>query len=222
LELDEMAVMTVESRAMVQARICRWVAAILAGLFLAMICILLLAGLWLQTGASVVEDADVAVVLAGSADRTLYAADLYNKGIVHRVAISRPVAEPEQIHLAERGIETTPEEEMHRRILLHLGVPDSVIDFLPGQSRNTRDEAVSLLNYLGSRDLKVIVIESPFVVRRASLIFPTRFGNSQVRVVATPYEQVDWRWWESPSSAREVVLELVKSLYLVLVKATGR
>src|ERR1700691_2053687 len=110
-----MAGMTAESRTLVQARICRWVAAILAGLFLTMICILLLAGLWLQTGASPVEDADVAVVLAGSSDRTLYAADLYNKGIVHRVAISRPVAEPEQIHLADRGIAITSEEDMHKR-----------------------------------------------------------------------------------------------------------
>lgn len=214
--------MTAEARALVQARICRWVAAILAGLFLTMICVLLLAGFWLQIGASAVEDADVAVVLAGSFDRTLYAADLYNKGIVHRVAISRPVIEPEQIHLAERGIAITSEEDVHERVLLHLGVPESAIDFLPGHSRNTRDEAVALSNYLGSRDLKVIVIESPFVVRRASLIFPRRFGNSQVRVVATPYETVDWRWWESPSSAREVVLELVKSLYLVLLKAAGR
>ncbi len=214
--------MTAESRALVQARICRWVAAILAGLFLSAIGTLLLAGLWLQTGASPVADADVAVVLAGSYDRTLYAADLYNKGIVRRVAISRPVAEPEQIHLAARGIAVTPEEDVHKRILLHLGVPETAIDFLPGYSRDTRDEAVALSNYLGSRDLKVIVITSPYVVRRASLIFARRFGESQVHVVATPYESFDWRWWENPSSARAVVLEVVKSVHLLALEAAGR
>jgi len=217
-----MAEMTAQSRAVVQARVCLWIAAILAGIFVLTFCTLLLAGLWLQTGAATVEDADVAVVLAGSSDRVLYAADLYNKGIVQRVAISRPVAESQQIHLAERGITVTPEDEFDKRILLHLGVPESAIDFLPGRSRNTRDEAIALSNYLGSRDLKVLVIESPFVVRRASIIFPQRFGNSQVRVLATPYEEVNWRWWESPSSAREVVLEMVKSVYFLILKATGR
>lgn len=214
--------MTAESRDRWQARICRWVAAVLAGLFVALICTLLLAGLWLQTGASPVTDADVAVVLAGSYDRTLFAADLYNKGIVHRVAISRPVAEPEQIHLAERGIATTPEEDVHKRILLQLGVPESAIDFLPGRSRNTRDEAAALAAYLGSRDLKVLVITSPYVVRRASLIFAHRFSRSQVRVVATRYEAFDWRWWQSPSSARAVLLELAKSLNLLRLEALGR
>lgn len=214
--------MTAETRDRAQARICRWVAAVLAGLFVLTIGTLLLAGLWLQTGGSPVADADVAVVLAGSYDRTLYAADLYNKGIVHRIAISRPVVEPEQMHLAERGIAIVPEEEMDKRILLHLGVPESAIDFLPGQSRNTRDEAAALSNYLGSRDLKVMVITSPYVVRRASLIFAHRFPQSQVRVVATPYETFDWRWWESPSSARGVVLELVKSVYLLGHEAVGR
>jgi uncharacterized SAM-binding protein YcdF (DUF218 family) len=217
-----MARVTAESRALVQARICRWIATILVGFFLVTFFALLLAGLWLQTGASPVEDADVAVVLAGSYDRTLYAADLYNKSIVKRVAISRPVAEPEQIHLAERGIAITPEEDVHKRILLHLGVPESAIDFLPGQSSNTRDEAVALSDYLGSRDLKIIVITSPYVVRRASIIFAHRFAKSQVHVVATPYEAFDWRWWESPSSARAVVLEVVKSLHLVALEAVGR
>jgi len=214
--------MTTDSRDRVQARICRWIAGILSAVFIIAIAALLLAGLWLQTGGSPVAHADLAVVLAGSYDRTLYAADLYKKGIVPRIAISRPVTEPEQIHLAERGITFTPEEEVNKRILSQLGVPDSAIDFLPGQSRNTRDEAVALSNYLGSRDLKVLVITSPYVVRRASIIFEHHFASSQVRVVATPYEKFAWRWWETPSSARAVILEMVKSIYLMAAEASGR
>lgn len=214
--------MTKESRALTQARICRWVAAVLAGLVAAAICTLLLAGLWLQSGAASVDNADIAVVLAGSYDRTLYAADLYNKGIVRRVVISRPVAEPEQLHLAARGISIVPEEDTHKRILLKLGVPETAIDFLPGRSVNTRDEAAALSDYLQSRDWKAIAITSPYVVRRASLIFAHRFPQGQVRVVGTPYEEFDWRWWESPSSARAVVLELVKSLHFVALEAIGR
>jgi uncharacterized SAM-binding protein YcdF (DUF218 family) len=168
------------------------------------------------------QNADIAVVLAGSYDRTLYAADLYNKAIVHRVAISRPVAEPEELHLIARGIPITVEEDVHKRILLSLGVPVTAIDFLPGRSRNTIDETTALSNYLGSHELKAIVITSPYVVRRASRIFGRRFPQSQVQVVGTPYEEFDWRWWESPASARAVVLELLKSLHFLALETVGQ
>jgi uncharacterized SAM-binding protein YcdF (DUF218 family) len=207
--------MTADSRFRLQTRICRWTAVILTGLFLMMIAVLLLAGRWLQSGTSPVAHADIAVVLAGSHDRTLYAADLYNKGFVERVVLSRPTVEPGQARLARLGIPIVSEEDLNKQILLHLGVPEGAIDFLPGRSLNTREEAAALLRYLGASNLKVIVITSPANTRRVSFIFRHRFAESQFQIVATPYEEFDWRWWQSPDSARAVVLELVKSLYLI-------
>jgi uncharacterized SAM-binding protein YcdF (DUF218 family) len=210
-----MASVTADSRARWQLHICRWTTAILVGLFLVMLGALLLAGRWLQSGTSPVEHADIAVVLAGSYDRTLYAADLYNKGLVQRIVVSRPATEPIQLHLAQHGISVTPEEDVHKRILLRLGVPESAIDFLPGQSLNTREEAAALSRYLGSSDLTAIIITSPINTWRVSFIFGRRFTQRQFQVVATPYEEFDWRWWRNPNSARAVILELVKSVYLI-------
>jgi|SRR5271155_1102755 len=207
--------MTADSRVLLQTRICRWAAVILTGLFLIMIGALLLAGRWLQYGSSAVTHADIAVVLAGSYDRTLYAADLYKQGLVQRVVLSRPATELELSHLAERGIVVTPEEDMQKEILLHLGVPESAIDFLPGRSQNTREEAVALSQYLGSRNQRAIIITSPINAWRVSFIFGRRFAERHFQIVATPYEEFDWRWWQSPSAARAVILELVKSLYLI-------
>jgi uncharacterized SAM-binding protein YcdF (DUF218 family) len=206
---------TADSRARLHARICRWTAAILLGLVLIVVGVLLLAGRWLQSGTTPVTHADIAVVLAGSYERTLYAADLYNQGLVQRVVLSRPVAEPVHVRIAELGIAVTPEEELHKQILLRLGVPESAMDFLPGRARNTRDEAVALSRYLGSSNQKVIVVTSPINAWRISFIFGRGFAPGQIQIAATPYQEFDWRWWENPSSARDVVLELVKSLYFM-------
>lgn len=203
-------------------RVCRWTLVILAGLMLLMAGTLVFAGRWLAVEGDAPAASDVAVVLAGSYDRTLHAADLYRQGKVRRIVISRPEPEPVHLRLARRGISIVSEEETQRQILKHLGVPPGVTDVLPGSSRNTRDESIALARYLGDRPLRVIVVTSPFSARRAAIIlghYVTR--GQQVQVVATPYEEFEWRWWRDPASARVVLLELAKVIYFFLQGDNG-
>lgn len=209
--------MTAALRFALQGRICRWALVFLATLLLLMLAALVFAGRWMAVGKGNPEPADVIVILAGSYDRTLHAADLYGKGIARRIVVSRPVPEPVHLRLAERGIPVTPEEDTHKKILTHLGVPAHAIDVLPGRARNTRDEAAALASYLGDRPLRAIVVTSPFHVRRAAILIERRLGQAQqIQVVATPYEEFEWRWWRDPASARAVLLELAKVLYFIL------
>ncbi len=215
--------MTAALRFTLQGRICRWALVVLATLLLLMLAALVFAGRWMAVGKGNPEPADVVVILAGSYDRTLHAADLYRKGMARRVVVSRPVPEPVHLRLAERGIPVTPEEDTHKRILTHLGVPGSAIDVLPGYARNTRDEAAALARYMGERSLRVIVVTSPFHVRRAAILVGRRLGQAQlIQVVATPYEEFEWRWWRDPASARAVLLELAKLLYFVVQRDPGQ
>jgi len=215
--------MTTSWRQIVSAKACRWVLLVLTGMLVLLLGALIFAGRWLAVEAVVPRAADVVVILAGSFDRTLHAADLYNKGMARRVAISRPVAEPVHLRLAERGFPMATEEDIHRRILLHLGIPETAIDFLPGYSQNTRDEGLALARYLSDQQLRAIIVTSPYHVRRASIILRRYLADSQpIQVVPTPYEEFEWRWWRDPASARSVLLELAKVLYFVVQGDTNR
>lgn len=212
-----MACVTSDQRLPLQMRICRWVFALLTTLLLLMLAALVFAGRWMAADTGEPQPADAIVILAGSYDRTLHAAELFGKGMARRVIVSRPVPEPIHLRLAERGIPVTPEEATHNQILTHLGVPANAIDVLPGRARNTRDEAAALARYMGDRPLRVIVVTSPFHVRRAAILIGRRLGpTQQVQVVATPYEEFEWRWWRDPASARSVLLELAKVLYFLV------
>jgi uncharacterized SAM-binding protein YcdF (DUF218 family) len=197
-------------------RLCRGFVLLLVGGGAVAAIMLAFAGRWLAATSEKPVAADLVVVLAGSHDRTLYAADLYHQGIARRVILSRPIPEPVHNRLAALGVKFMREEDVHLEILARLKVPREQIDFLPGMARNTRDEAESLAKMIGDRQLRVVIVASPYNVRRASMILQSRLPASvSLQVVATPYEEFEWRWWRDASSARAVILELAKILYFI-------
>lgn len=197
-------------------RLCRGFALIVAGGVVAIVIMLAFAGRWLAATSGQAVAADLVVVLAGSHDRTLYAADLYRQGIAKRVILSRPAAEPVHNRLAVLGVKFMREEDVQLEILARLNVPRAQIGFLPDMARNTRDEAESLAKMLGDSPLRIIVVASPYNVRRASMIMRSRLpAGVSLQVVATPYEEFEWRWWQDAASARAVILELAKILYFI-------
>jgi uncharacterized SAM-binding protein YcdF (DUF218 family) len=197
-------------------RLCRGFVVLLVGGGVVAAIMLTFAGRWLAATSEKLVEADLVVVLAGSHDRTLYAADLYHQGIARRVILSRPIPEPVHNRLAALGVKFMREEDVQLEILARLNVPQGQIDFLPGMARNTRDEAESLAKMIGDRQLRVVIVASPYNVRRASMILQSRLPASvSLQVVATPYEEFEWRWWRDASSARAVILELAKILYFI-------
>jgi len=197
-------------------RLCRGFVLLLVGGGVVVAITLAFAGRWLASTSETPVAADLVVVLAGSHDRTLYAADLYHQGIAKRVILSRPAAEPVHNRLAALGVKFMREEDVQLEILARLKVPQGQIGFLPGTARNTRDEAESLAKMLGDSSLRVIVVASPYNVRRASMILRSRLPSAvSLQVVATPYEEFEWRWWRDAASARAVILELAKILYFI-------
>lgn len=197
-------------------RLCRGFVLLLVGGGVVVAITLAFAGRWLAATSEKPVAADFIVVLAGSHDRTLYAADLYHQGIARRVTLSRPIPEPVHNRLAALGVKFMREEDVQLEILSRLNVPQGQIDFLPGMARNTRDEAESLAKMIGDRPLRVVVVASPYNVRRASMILRSRLQPVvSLQVVATPYEEFEWRWWRDAASARAVILELAKILYFI-------
>jgi uncharacterized SAM-binding protein YcdF (DUF218 family) len=84
-------------------RLCRGFVLLLVGGGVVVAITLAFAGRWLAATSEKPVAADLIVVLAGSHDRTLYAADLYHQGIARRVTLSRPIPEPVHNRLAALG-----------------------------------------------------------------------------------------------------------------------
>jgi uncharacterized SAM-binding protein YcdF (DUF218 family) len=171
-------------------------------------------GRWLNN-ADEPQQADVIVVLGGAFERTLYAADLYAGGYAKRIYLSNPVRENSHRLLDEIGITIPSEHEISTLLLKRKGVPAEAISTLPGAALSTADEGELLKRLYSGRQGTVMVITSPYHVRRARLVINRALENTGVTAVfvATPYERYASDWWHDQDSARQTILELAKIAY---------
>ena len=187
-----------------------------AGVCVILVCIALLAsaGDWLRAGPAP-ETADAIVVLAGMPERALYAAELFKAGYAKKIFVSRPLREHSLEILDKLGIAMPKAEDVNAQILTRSGVPSTDILFFGKGSASTWDEARAMADLIQSKPLKLLVVTSPYHVRRASMIFRQTYGPAHI-VVGTPYEPFPREWWRSQDAARNVLLELAKiTFYLV-------
>jgi uncharacterized SAM-binding protein YcdF (DUF218 family) len=98
-------------------------------------------------------------------------------------------------------------------VLLARGVPPERIKFIGKDSLSTAEEAKHINQVFGSSNKKIIIITSPFHVRRTRMILNDKVSKCDIRVVGTPYSSFKKRWWTDQGSAREVILETFKILY---------
>lgn len=171
-------------------------------------------GSWLRLAESP-RHADVIVVLAGSFERSLYAAELYHQRYAARVAISVPAREAGHQKLEAIGIVLPDAVTVHRQVLLKKGVAaEDILTFGQG-SISTVQEAQVLRSLYARPGRRLLVVTSPYHARRARLIFDRVFEDTgaSVTVVATPYEDYREDWWRSQDSARNTVLEIAKIAY---------
>jgi uncharacterized SAM-binding protein YcdF (DUF218 family) len=193
-----------------------WFGGIFAGA--ALLCVLLLgqAGRWLSA-ADVPQRADAIVVLGGAFERTLYAAELYAAGKAGRVYLSNPVRDSSQRLLDGLGIKLPDEHEISTAILKRQGVAEKDILPFPGTALSTADEAALLQRMFAGQRLTIMVVTSPFHIRRARMIIGNALADGDVTAlfVATPHDQYTAEWWTDQDSARNTLLELAKIAYYI-------
>ena len=174
------------------------------------------AGRWLDNPDAPAK-ADAILVLSGSHFRTLHAAELYRQGLAPVVYISAPVPDPSAAPLAALGVRLVPMEAITEDILRAKGVPPDRIRRLERTVVSTVDEAAELRRALAGRTAKVLVVTSPYHVRRSRMVFEDALRGTgiAVAVLATPLEPLPERWWSTQSSARDVLLEWVKIAFFL-------
>ncbi len=175
------------------------------------------AGTWLVKE-KVPPHADALVLLMGNfTDRVLQTADLYGSGIADRVIIAEESMGGYQ-GLIDRGVKIISHTSQAVSSLVALGVPADSITVLPGDARSTLDEAVIVRQCLGAKPEidTIVLVSSPYHLRRASMIFDRAFEDAGLPVFtgtsgSGAYTDFDaTRWWRTKEDIQHVLTEMVK------------
>ena len=143
-------------------------------------------------------------VLGGDFDRLDYGVKLYERGYGHRIFI-------------------TGEDDAvaYRNHVISKGVPPEAA--LPAESwaSTTYEEAQELKQHIES-DMSiqsVIIVSSPYQMRRARLIFQNVLGDKvRLQFIAVPFEQSSQKihWWNDAYSRKSVISEYLKIFHFYL------
>lgn len=172
-------------------------------------------GYWLKGDEKPVKS-DAIIILAGTPTRSFYAADLYRQGYASQVYISKPVREHSLKMLDKIGVSFPRQEEVDKEVLLKKGVHEQNIHFFGQSSLSTVQEAEAASKLFRGDSCKIIIVTSPYHVRRAKMIFKDTMQNCQFKVLGTTYEPFPEKWWTDQDAARNVLLETSKAVFYLL------
>jgi uncharacterized SAM-binding protein YcdF (DUF218 family) len=162
------------------------------------------------------QRADAIVVLGDDLTRVLAGADLYGAGLAPRILLSTPARSPRRLTLEHAGLQVLWFEEAGRTLLLRRGVPEAAIATFGTHLRSTVEEARAIRALFKDGSPTLLVVTSPYHVRRARIIFRDALPNARVLVVASNHEPYPDRWWTERHVAPQVVLECVKLAFYTL------
>lgn len=175
---------------------------------------LLIAGPWLSNDDRP-EAAGAILVLSGEPLRALHAAELYSRGLAPVVYVSRPALTRGQKLLEEMAIPYPPQEHLYQEILVRKGVPQDRIRILGKSLLSTVDEATAARDVDAGPLRTILVVTSPYHVRRVKMTFGAIAPGLRTVVVANPHEPFPEHWWTDQDVARNVVLETIKIAYFM-------
>jgi uncharacterized SAM-binding protein YcdF (DUF218 family) len=170
---------------------------------------------WLSAGDQA-QKADAILVLGGGYSRPFEAADLYRRGYASKVYVSVPARSDEYRLLDEAGIAFPREEEVVRAVLLKKGVPAGAIAHLGKDSVSTAAEARAARELFAKGTPRLLIVTSPYHLRRTRMTFTDALPGADIRVIATSYDPFPLAWWKDQSAARNVLLELAKITFYQL------
>jgi uncharacterized SAM-binding protein YcdF (DUF218 family) len=161
-----------------------------------------------------ITSADAVVVLGGGLDvRPFAAADLYAKGLVKKVLLSK-VYDGRSVTVGALEGHT----ENNRKVLLRLGVPGSAIETFGNANKNTWEEASALKGWADQNAASVLIIPTEiFSARRVRWIFHREFSKTAVHIEvpsfdpSKDYSRADW--WKSEAGLVAFETEVVKYLF---------
>jgi uncharacterized SAM-binding protein YcdF (DUF218 family) len=162
------------------------------------------------------QRAEAIIVLGDDLTRVLPGADLYRAGYASRVLLSAPARSPRKLTLEREGLAVLWFEEAGRTLLLRHDVPDASIETFGKRLTSTVAEARAIAALFPEGNRTLLVVTSPYHVRRARMIFRDALPHANIRIVPSRYEKFPDRWWSERNAAPQVVLECAKIAYYAL------
>jgi uncharacterized SAM-binding protein YcdF (DUF218 family) len=154
------------------------------------------------------------VVLGDDPVRALGGADLYREGIAPRVLLSVPLRAPRLALLEREGEPVAWFEESAARLLHRHGVPEAAIGTFGRALKSTYAEGLALAEQFPP-GATLVVVTSPYHVRRTRMILRDALPGRDVRVVGNRHETLPAAWWTEQEATRNVLLEGIKLAYYV-------
>lgn len=152
------------------------------------------------------------VVLGDDALRAVTGADLYREGIAPRVLLSAPFRSARQVRLAQEGVAAPWFEDGAMQLLRKHGVPADAIATFGTALKSTHAEGLALAPLIAPGET-VVVVTSPYHVRRARTILRDALPGREVLVVGNRHETLPDDWWTEQEATRNVLLEGIKTVY---------
>jgi uncharacterized SAM-binding protein YcdF (DUF218 family) len=174
-------------------------------------------GSWLVAADPLVRSDVIFVTDGKTPHRELEAAILYREGWAPRVAVTLPRSDlSEEV----RRLSGFPTEQQNASLVLRrAGVPDAAILRLERVVENTAQELAADFDYARAHGLRrVIIVSSPYHLRRVRIIWRSRFEHEIPAVIrGTRYEPVDpSRWWTARRSLEGATHELFGIAHFVI------
>ena len=202
--------------------IIKWLIIFAAFMILFSIIFIYLAGNYLVVDHELTK-ADAIVVLMGDAlGRVPEAADLYKGGYAEAVIMVQGAHETETAEA--------------RRDAINLNIPEDNLIVLPGQAKNTWEEAEIVRDYLAQEQgiNSLILVNSKFQTRRTAATFERMLGclDRDITLISrasryikveqdSVYRELDeMLWWQDRGSTKTVIIESVKNIYYYYLRIT--
>jgi hypothetical protein len=169
------------------------------------------ADLWIVSDP--VTASDVAVVLGGGVDvRPFAAAELFHKGLVKKVLVSQ-VSDGRAVAIGAQPGHT----EVNRQVLLKLGVPADAIETFGDSNKNTKEEALAVLEWTQRHASRAVIIPvGSFEARRVRWTFRHEFAGQPVRIEVSASDSPQYvraNWWKDDPAIVLFVIEILKFIY---------
>lgn len=159
--------------------------------------------------------ADAIIVLSGDYRRFYEGAKQFRMGRAPIVLGTREIRDRTAQMLEKDGIRFPEHEDIVRTILTKHGVKDDAIRFVGTNMVSTAHEATAIAAAFPEKGTRLLVVTSPYHVRRTKIILGEALPHAKLMVIANSFEAFPDAWWRDRALAHHIVLEFVKTVWFM-------